>query len=66
MLQRGKDNPISLHGFLVGVELVDGIATPEQISLRLADSLGFMEGIGHVDVEALGIIEVIDEQDKSE
>lgn len=63
MLQRGKDSPLTMHGFLVGVELVESITTPEQVALRLADSLGFMEGIGHVDVESLGIIEVIPDED---
>jgi hypothetical protein len=58
-----KDAKLALHGFLVGVELeVGGRATPEQVSLRLAESLSFIEDVGKTDVEYLGEIETIDEE----
>lgn len=62
MLQRGKDSPTSIQGYLVGVEVESNSpTTPEQIACRLADGLAWMEGVGHVDVESLGEIQVYDE-----
>ena len=53
--------PATTHGFLLSVAIYKGAAmSPEQIAMRLADSLAFIEGIGHVDVESLGEIDVID------
>jgi len=61
MLQR-DGGPINLFGFLVGVEIEEGgSTTPEQVTMRLADGLSWMEGIGKVEVENLGKIEVVDE-----
>lgn len=56
--QNGKD--VQLHGFLVGVELEPGVDAIF-ISERLAGALTFIEGVGEVDTEHLGIIEVLDE-----
>ena len=63
MLQRGKDSPLTTHGFLVSAELVEDQATPEQASLKLADSLSWVEGIGHVDVTHLGTIDMYPEKE---
>ncbi len=63
VLQRGKDNTIATYGFLIAVEVeADGPTTPEQVACRIADGLTFMEGIGKVDVEALGKIECFEEE----
>ena len=43
------------YSFTVTVELEDsGRTTPEQVALRLADGLAYMEGVGGVDVNPLG------------
>lgn len=54
-----------LQGFLVGVELVESQITPEQVAAKLADSLAWTEGVGNVDVEQLGEIEIVDEQESN-
>lgn len=67
MLQR-KSEPVttSPHGYLVCVEIEDaGPTTPEQVSLRLAGELNFMEGVGRVDVDYLGKIDQIGEDVKA-
>ena len=56
MITRNQSTmPATTHGFLLSVEISKGAAiSPEQIAMRLADSLAFVEGIGHVDVKSLG------------
>lgn len=63
MLQRkGKPVTLTTYGFLVGVEIEDGgSASPEQVALRIADSLTYIEDVGHVDVESLGKVDLYDE-----
>jgi hypothetical protein len=68
MLRReSQKGDVVIHGFLLGVEVEEnGPTSPEQIAARLADSLAFMEGIGKVDVEVLGKVELYDaEADKA-
>ena len=49
------------HGFLISVEIEEGGRfTSETVALKLADSLVWCEGIGTVDVEELGAVEVYD------
>ena len=49
------------HGFLISVEIEErGRFTSEKVALKLADALAFCEGIGTVDVEELGAVEVYD------
>lgn len=56
-----ENGSTTIQGFLVGVEVEDtSTVTPQQIAERIADSLTFMEGVGRVDVEKLGRIEVED------
>ena len=63
MLRRGKDNPVHLWGYLVGVEVEEGGHTsPNNVALRIADSLAFMEDIGKVDVEELGKLDIFPEE----
>ena len=61
MLQRPEDGtespPLTVHGWLVGVEMEEGVAF-NQLSLKLADALSFVEGVGQVSVEYLGEIEI--------
>ena len=52
------------HGFLISVEIEErGRFTSETVALKLADALAFCEGIGTVDVEELGAVEVCDAAD---
>lgn len=65
MLRRGKDSTTSIQGYLIGVEVEsDSPTTPEQVACRIADGLAWMEGIGHIDVESLGEIQVYGEEDE--
>lgn len=65
MLQRGKDTSTYIHGFLVGVEMEEGAPTSaEQVALRLADACSFMEGIGKIDVESLGKLDIYPESEE--
>ena len=61
----GQSAPISVHGFLVGVEIEEGTIDPEKVALRLAEGLTFMEGVGKVDVEHLGAIDVYDPSEET-
>lgn len=66
MLQR-SNAPINVQGFLVAVEMqADSHTSVEQVALRIAEGLAFLEGIGHVDVDALGQIDVLDEDGQKE
>ena len=61
MITRNQSQmPATTHGFLLSVEIYKGAAmSPEQVAMRLADALAFVEGIWQVDVESLGNAEVI-------
>ena len=49
------------HGFLISVEIEErGRFNSEKVAVKLADSLAWCEGIGVVDVEELGAVEVYD------
>ena len=62
--RRGVDKPVHTWGYLVAVEIEEGGTTsPEQVALRIADGLTFMEDVGDVDVESLGQIECFNEQE---
>ena len=52
--------PIKVFGILIGLELEDGVCTPEQAAAKLADSLAWVEGVGNVTVDVLGEIDVMD------
>jgi hypothetical protein len=54
---KGKPVQLKLFAFLCAVEIEDGgRATPEAISLKLADALSFVEDVGRTEVECLGEI----------
>lgn len=62
MLQNSKEQPkLKLFGFLVGIEIQDGITTAERVADALADACSWVEGVGKVDVECLGQIEIIND-----
>ena len=66
MLASGADKPLSTHGYLVAVAIVDGgKTTPQQVHDRLTDSLYYMDDIGDIDIEDLGIIECFDEKESN-
>ena len=61
MLQTNKTH---IEGFLVAIEVDDDIkATLEQIAFKLDDGVRHMEGVGRIDIDPLGEIEVIVEDD---
>lgn len=68
MLQRKEDGspepPIRTGWWMLTVEFEDGVITPEQISLKLADSVGFVEGTGFVDVSYQG--DIVNETEHNE
>jgi len=49
-------------GFLISAEIEAGKATTELVLHKLADSLAWVEGIGEVDVECLGKIDVYEKE----
>ena len=64
MLQRnGKET--KTYGFICAVELEDGVDVT-YIAERLAGGLTFIEGVGEVDVECLGEIDVLPEEGDEE
>jgi hypothetical protein len=54
------DQKLSVHGFLVGVEVEDGIEI-NSIMKAIGEAMYTFKGIGTVDVEHLGEIETIDD-----
>lgn len=61
MLRRGVDETTSTHGFLIAIELSDSEpGLSEAVAIRLADGPSFMEGVGKVDVEHLGKLDIYD------
>lgn len=52
---RGKERLLKSHGFLVGIDAEERVE-PEQLKLKLIDSLTWVEGVGPVEVEYLGEI----------
>lgn len=51
---------ISIEGFLIAAEVEKGTDI-DAIGNKLADALSFMEGIGQVEVNHLGALELVDE-----
>jgi hypothetical protein len=64
MLTRGKDEAISVYGFLVAVEISDSDTDKvhRDVALRLADGPSFIEGVGSIDVECLGKVDIYPEE----
>ena len=62
MLTRDKAGAIRTYAYLISVELQDGETTPEAVVNALSDSLNFKEGVGKVDVENLGEIDVYEDK----
>lgn len=63
MIQRkenGEANPETrVWGYLIGVQLEIG-TSPDQIAMKLADALQFVEGVGDVTVDVLGQVDVVE------
>lgn len=64
MIQRKPEGnrPITLHGFLVGVEIEEGETTPDKVVARIQDALTWVNGIANTDCEYLGQIEQVGEE----
>jgi len=56
-----KDGELKTHGYLIAVETQDDV-NPDEITRKLADSLAWVEGVGTIDVEYLGEIDIADEE----
>lgn len=57
-----KKKPSKLHGFLLAIELEDEAPNdPESLRLRLANACNWMDGVGTIDCDYLGVIEVEEE-----
>lgn len=56
MLNRERKTVLATHTFLVSIELANEV-DPRKISLRLADSVAFIEGVGETSVDYQGVIE---------
>lgn len=56
----GQNGALTTHAFLVGVE-VEGLAQVDHIMHKLVDALTFVEGIGNVEIEHLGAVELMSE-----
>lgn len=64
MLQKTNEEPkLKLVGFLVGLELQDGLVDIEYIENALAGACQWIEGVGKIDVECLGEIEIVNEDE---
>ena len=63
MFQGTKDSPtpVTAHGFLVSVDLEDGAQPIEYLTGKLADALWSVEGVGNVEVEYSGKLDVVPE-----
>lgn len=59
MLKGGNHQatPLLTHGFLVGVELEEGVQI-DPIMNRLADSVSWIEGVGRVEIEHIGELDI--------
>lgn len=61
MLQSGLNSSKALvtHGFVVAVEVEEGVDLDHLIN-KLSDSLRWVEGVGQVEIEHLGELDVIE------
>lgn len=64
MISHNQANmPTTTHGYLISVEIAERRAmSPEQVAMRFSDALAFVEGIGTVDVDYLGEVDVVKAQ----
>lgn len=63
MLKGNVNEPseLTVNGFLIAVELEKDVKI-EEIANRLADGLSFIEGVGQVEVNHLGELELVPEE----
>jgi len=59
MLVGDKDTEVKTYGFLIAVE-VEPKVDHNKLILKLMEGPRFMEGIGHIDIEELGEVEVVE------
>lgn len=61
---KASSSPPIVYGFLVAIDMNDKYlrTSPEQLRMRLAEGPQFMEGVGHVNVDYIGEIEIEEEQ----
>ena len=63
MFQRHTDDPgtVTAHGFTVSVDVEDGAQPIEHIVGKLAEALTWVEGVGNVEVNYIGEMDVVPE-----
>lgn len=57
----GSPDTVTTHGFLLAVEM-ETSTDIEAVMNRLADGITMMEGVGSIDIEHLGAIDMFEEQ----
>lgn len=62
MLTRGKDESTSVYGFLISAEISDANTESliEALTHRFIDGPNFMEGIGKIEAECLGPLDIVE------
>ena len=65
-MRRNQSAKVITHGFLVAVEIEEGSQSVEFLCNRLRGELAFVEGVGVVDVEHLGEIDIYDDPETGE
>lgn len=55
----GQASEVTVQGFLVAVELEEGTDV-QMVMTKLADALTWVEGIGSIDIDHLGLVDTYD------
>lgn len=61
MLER-KAGKTEHFGFLLSAEIETGKADPDEVERKLSDALTWVEGVGQVEIECLGKIDVYEKE----
>lgn len=56
----GEESKLKTHGFLLAVDTEEDVNV-EHLAHKLGDALTWVEGVGNVDVNYLGEIEIVDD-----
>lgn len=55
----GTPNEVTMQGFLLAVEMEEG-TNVEAVMNKLADALTWIEGVGAIDIDHLGMVDTYD------
>ena len=60
-----NQRPYKVHGFLLAIELEEGVlTTPEDLRLRLAGACQWIDGVGTIDCDHIGVVSLEGDDDK--